>query len=486
MKPCIVVDLQGEPVRTSRELVLELRARAARRARLVTYFGRASDDGGTVLTAVFQEPAGLHVVRGQLLRDKPLPSVTTDIPCFHIFERELHEQLGVDVRGHPWLKPVRFAGRAAPLIDDYPFFKIDGKEVHEVGVGPIHAGIIEPGHFRFMCEGERVHHLEIQLGYQHRGLEQLLLRTDPRAATPLIETTAGDSSAAYAWAWCQALEALSGVTLPDDDDVLRGVALELERVAMHLAGLSGLATDIAFLQGSSSYGRLRTVLLNTTMRLSGSRFARAWLRPGGMRAGIDHATASAVREGLAAAKRDIGLVDELFLDARSVRHRLMETGVVTREDARAIGLVGPAARASGIDVDVRGSVSTAAPWGALPIRVLTEPAGDCWARARIRIREIEASLSWLDAALERPHPASMQPIGALQPQALALSLCEGWRGEVVVVVETDARGSVVHAKVQDPSLRNWFGLALAMRGNDISDFPICNKSFDLSYCGNDL
>jgi Ni,Fe-hydrogenase III large subunit len=254
---------------------------------------------------------------------------------------------------------------------------------------------------------------------------------------------------------------------------------------MHLAGLSGLANDVAFLQGAATYGRLRTTVINSSMLVCGSRFGRGWIRPGASRCDLGEVAAQ-LRANLDLVARDVALIDDRLMTSASLRHRLEGVGVVTRAQAAEIGMVGSAARASGLAVDLRSQLP-AGPYLRLRPALVVEPGGDCWARARVRMREIGESLRWIGAALEarEPLPAAA-PLGALAPGRLAVGLCESWRGEVVHALETDARGRLVAYKAQDPSLRNWHGLALAVRENDISDFPICNKSFDLSYCGNDL
>jgi Ni,Fe-hydrogenase III large subunit len=455
-------------------------------ARPVTFYGQpAASPQDLTLTLVLQGEGGLEVLRTDVDRAHGWHSLTRKHPALHVFEREIYEQHGAKPHDHPWLKPVRFAGPATVPMDEYPFFSLDGKEVHEVAVGPIHAGVIEPGHFRFMCLGETVHHLEIHLGYQHRGAEALLLRRDPRTLAPLVETLAGDASVAHAWAHAGAVEALAGRPAPDGVELSRAIGLELERIAMHLAGLSGLAQDVAFLQGASSYGRLRTTVINSSMLVCGSRFGRGWVRPGAARCELAEVM-DPLRSNLDLVARDLAIIDERMLSSASVRHRLEGTGVVTRAHAEEIGMVGAAARASGVSVDLRARRSSG-PYAHLPVDLVVESGGDCWARAMIRIREIDASLRWLRAALDAWTPLPAIPaLGPLAPGRLAIGLSESWRGEVVHAVETDARGSLAAYKVQDPSLRNWHGLALAVRDNEISDFPICNKSFDLSYCGNDL
>ncbi|HPU53368.1 MAG TPA: hypothetical protein PK359_17540, partial [Burkholderiaceae bacterium] len=461
-------------------------ARLAGDERMLTMFGRVLADSDQVrVTAVLQSADGsLDVLRADARRGQAYASLTADHPAVHLFERELWEQTGLQPDGHPWLKPVRYEGERQQQMDRHPFFSVRGQDVHEVGVGPIHASVIEPGHFRFMCLGETVQHLEIQLGYQHRGVEALLLARPPRALTALIETVAGDSSIAYAWAYCAAVESLSGTELPPASDLVRGVALELERIAMHLVGLAGLATDIAFLQGGATYGRLRTAIINASMRACGSRFGRGWLRPGGVRSGLDEARRRDLADTLAAFKHDLHQVNQLMLGARSVRSRFQGIGTIGAAAAAGVGMVGFAARASGIAqdqrVDLPGRLHSE--W---PIALRTEPDGDCWSRLRLRMTEIDESLAWLSRALTAPEldrPVAAPALaGPLAPGRLCISLREGWRGPVLQVFETDGQGGLCHAKLQDPSLTNWFGLALALRDQQISDFPICNKSFDLSY-----
>lgn len=463
-------------------------------ARPLTMYGRAAP-GGVMVTAVLED-RDLTVLRTVLDPRAGYHAFTPDHAAMHCFERELHEQHDVRVAGHPWPKAIRFERSGWAGRDSYPFYEIKGKEVHEVAVGPVHAGVIEPGSFRFMCHGETVHHLEVHLGYQHRGVEELLLQRDPRKLAPLVETIAGDTSVGHTSAYCAALEALAGVEVAPEVDAARGVMLELERVAMHLSGLAGMSGDIGFLQGSATYGRLRTTAINTSMRLSGSRFGRGAIRPGGLGAALEDEprargvagalTVGELRESLDLLTRDLTIIDACFLGSLTVGHRLKDAGTVLPEVAGSIGLVGLAARASGIRRDVRalgGGV-----YREHPIEPSTEPSGDCWARARVRVEELRRSLSWIGGVVDA-YPSwrpSRPSVGALAPGVLALGVVEGWRGEIVHALETDEGGRLVHYKVQDPSLRNWLGLALAVRDNEISDFPICNKSFDLSYCGHDL
>jgi len=463
--------------------------------RLLTLFGRPAPELGAaaiVVTAVLQPAQGaLVILRATAQRGEHYRCLTAQYPAAQIFERELWEQTGLFPDGHPWLKPVRFEGERQQRMTDYPFFKVRGQEVHEVAVGPIHASVIEPGHFRFMCLGETVHHLEIQLGYQHRGVEALLLRRPMWQLTPLVESICGDSAVAYAWGYCAALEFMSNQPVAPVIQASRAIALEMERIAMHLATLGGMATDIAFLQGGATYGRLRTAIINASQRVCGNRFGRGWIRPGQAKP-LSEALQQDLTQTLRAFAKDFAQVNQLMLAARSVQARLHGTGRVSTQAAQDLGLVGPVARASGVALDARTQLPGAV-YGQAPLPMLTEPGGDCWARMLLRMREVDASVDWLlkllgDNTLDLSQSGQAQSSipAPLQPEALCVSLVEGTRGPVVQVLETSATGELLHYKVQDPSTANWFGLAFAMRDNAISDFPICNKSFDLSYCGNDL
>ena len=466
---------------------------------LISWFGRlalggaaGSEPPGVVVTAVLLPPQGpLRVLRGHGQPGEAYPSLTARFAAAQIFERELWEQTGLVPEGHPWLKPVRFEGLRQGHMSDYPFFKVRGAAVHEVGVGPIHAGVIEPGHFRFMCHGEQVHHLEIQLGYQHRQVEALLLAKSPTLLTPLVESIVGDSAVAYAWAFNAALESLANQPVAQAVHTSRAMGLEMERVAMHTATLNGLATDIAFLQGAASHGRLRTAIINASQRVCGNRFGRGWIRPGSAKP-IPDTLRQDLIQTLRDYLRDFDQVNDLMRSARTVQARCQGVGAVSAQAAAELGLTGVVARASGLTLDLRARLPGAV-YARHPIKSVTEPAGDCWARMCLRMREVDASVAWLLARLEDAQldlqPPAANAVGTawpLQPNALCVSLVEGVRGPLLLALETNAVGKLVHVKVQDPSLSNWFGLAFALRNQGISDFPICNKSFDLSYCGNDL
>lgn len=417
-----------------------------------------------------------------------LPSLSAELPQAQAFERELAEQHGLTFTGHPWPKPLRRHAdlESEPTGDDpHPFYRVDGPGLHEVAVGPVHAGIIEPGHFRFQCQGETVLHLEIQLGYQHRGAEALMLTSLPARRLAIAETVAGDTTIGHGLAHCMALEALADTRAPSRAQGIRAIALELERLANHVGDMGALCNDVGYLPGASWMGRLRGEFLNLSLEICGSRFGRHLLMPGGVLFDLPEDKAKFLRR-LDVAAAEVGRVVALMLGTASVLSRFEGTGVLTRDTAQALGLVGPAARASGCDRDVRRDHPFAS-YRRAPIQVATAGSGDVMARAQIRAHEIEQSVNFVRTQVPAlASSALMTPMRSLRPQHLAVAMTEGWRGEIVHVAATDSGGKLCAYKIVDPSFHNWMGLAMALRGNQISDFPLNNKSFNLSYAGHDL
>lgn len=441
----------------------------------------ANDADGTILLSSAELP---------LQQTHPYPSLTAHHLCFHIFERALHENFGINYSDHPWLKPVRYPYDAAnpqSRPDTYPFYQIKSEELHEVGVGPIHAGIIEPGHFRFICNGEQILHLEIQLGYQHRGLEQLFLsHRKLLQRTLLAETIAGDSVAGHTTAFSYLWESLCQFPMAPDIDFARTIAIELERMAVHTGDLSALCTDIGYQLGSAVFGRLRTPLINFFQEWCGNRLAKSLIRPGSNPFPFTAELAAGLEDELEKFEKDFDEMWKEFHTLPSVLARLEKTGVITRELALSIGAVGMTARAAGLMRDVRSSHPHGLYAEFSPISIVKHH-GDVYSRASLRHDEIVQSLYYLRKIIRKPpaareHQALKSPLSHM----VGISLTEGWRGEICHCAITDARGELLHYKVKDPSLHNWLALAMAVRNNEISDFPVCNKSFNLSYCGHDL
>jgi len=466
------------------EFVVATAKELSRGGRLAAWLG-VPEGGATRLVAVvaFDADNTLAVGRSGPINDH-YPSLTRQHPQAHLFEREVWEQHALLPQGHPWLKPVRRQDGDRPAVGE--FFRVEGPEIHEVAVGPVHAGIIEPGHFRFQCHGEEVLHLEIALGYQHRGVEEVLSGGPHRATMIQMETVAGDTTIGHATAYAMTLEALAGKEAPLRAQWLRALALELERLANHTGDLGALANDVAFLPTSAACGKIRGDFLNLTAMICGNRFGRGLVRPGGCRVDLESDLAARLTERLRTALAAVDEAAEWLWDASSVRSRFEATGTLSAEQANEMGLVGPVARASGLVRDVR--YDHPAGWHRFAqIPVAVWPDGDVFARARVRWLEIQRSGKFLLEQLAAPPegPIFSDP-GDGAADTLAVSLVEGWRGEVCHVALTDAGGRFRRYKIVDPSFHNWTGLALALRGQAISDFPLCNKSFNLSYCGFDL
>ena len=463
-------------------------------ARCVAYFAAEEQNALTLYCGIADDVSGeISLAKTQTSIAGKIQSFTPEHNAMHVYEREMHEQFGLHFAGHPWLKPLRYAEDRfdkTKIPDTYPFFSIDSEELHEVGVGPIHAGIIEPGHFRFICRGEKVLHLEIVLGYQHRGVERMMRGNPDLRKMLMAEQIAGDSTVAHALAYVAALESVAGF-MPDGKLQLeRCLALELERIAVHIADTSALCMDVSYQLGQVACEALRTIVINTLQLWCGNRFAKGLIRPLGTNCGVDGGLCRQIRKNINETVRRYREITSKILSLPSVLARFEDIGILTAEQAKLAGMTGMTARASGLASDVR-KTHPFLYFTALSHEIVAENNGDVLARLKQRFVEVEQSyrlvskflnlLEQSDGLAQRPDYSPQ-----LKPQQICCSLTEGWRGEICHTIITDRQGHIAQYKIKDPSLHNWMGLALAVRNQDISDFPICNKSFSLSYCGHDL
>ncbi len=418
------------------------------------------------------------------------------------YEREIKDLFGLRPREHPDARPLVRHGfwpeSYFPLRKDsvvpeqgfrdegqpFPFAEVEGEGVYEIPVGPVHAGIIEPGHFRFSVEGETIIDMKSRLYFTHKGTEKLFEGREPKLGVELAERISGDTSFGHALAYCQALESLAGTEIPDRAKYCRVVLLELERMYNHVSDFGMIAADTGFAIGHAHTSRIRERLLRLNKRLTGHRLLRGVLLPGGIEKefpdGIDLLTEIEEIRG------DFEEVFEICWNTSMLRDRLRGTGHLFETTGRAHGVLGYVARASGIDRDVRRDHPFAA-YGRLLFRVPVLKSGDVEARAMIRVEEFRESVSLIRQAVKGMPGGSLKaPIGALPAWQPAFGMVEGWRGAITHWLMADDRGLLHRVKIQDPSFANWRPLSFALIKNIVPDFPLCNKSFNLSYSGNDL
>jgi len=474
--------------------------------RLMTLF--ASEEGDRfLLHHVYSLPAlrtFLHIA-APVERDRPaFPSIAASHPVANWFEREVMDFFGLEPVDHPnpervalhedwpdgaWALRKDFpADAVVPRVtgEFHPFRPVTGEGVFQVPVGPVHAGVIEPGHFRFGVAGEPVLYLQLRLFYVHKGTEKRFERLPWRHGIFLAESISGDTAVGHALAYAHALERLAGVTVPARARAVRVVLLELERMYNHVADIGAIATDVAFTIPASRAQVLREGLVRLQDRLFGTRLLRGTIAPGGVRRDVTPESRDLLLAHLPVFEKNFADLITLLIDSGTFTDRVDTTGILTNQAARDLGIVGIAARASGIDSDFRRDHPHDAYEG-LRFEVPVEDGGDVRARLMVRAREVEQSLlilrQVLDALPDTPLAASMP--AELPARASALGWVEAWRGPCTHWVATNERGEVTRVKITDPSFINWPGLALAVPGNIIPDFPVINKSFNLSYSGND-
>src|SRR3989454_2205177 len=474
-------------------------------AELVLMVGaaRRRDDMGFNIHYLFAHPRQDWFVHVTVATSVERPTVVS-LASFHYpasrFEREIADLFGILPEGHPdprplvrhgfWPDdyfPLRKDAGARDFRDDghpFPFQRVGGDGVYEIPVGPVHAGVIEPGHFRFSVVGETIIDMKSRLYFTHKGTEKLFEGRVPTEGVELAERISGDTSVGHALAYCQALERLGGVEVPARARYLRVVLLELERLYNHVADFGMIANDTGFAVAHSHCFRIRERLLRLNKRVTGNRLLRGGIVPGGV--GCDLPGGLDLAGELEASLEDFEEIVALALDNTLVRDRLEGTGRLTTRTARDHGVLGYVARASGLDADVRRDHPFAA-YGELDFKVPVFQAGDVEARTRVRVEEVRESVRLIGQAIARmPQGPLRSPLGPLPPFEPAFGLVEGWRGAIIHWIMADAPDRLYRVKIMDPSFLNWRPLSYALLKNIVPDFPLCNKSFNQSYSGNDL
>jgi Ni,Fe-hydrogenase III large subunit len=371
-------------------------------------------------------------------------------------------------------------------VDAYAFVRVEGDGVHEIPVGPVHAGIIEPGHFRFSVVGEKVLRLEERLGYVHKGIERRFMEFPILEGHRLAARISGDTAVAFSWAYCQALEGMSGANPPPRAASLRALALELERAANHLGDLGALGNDAGFAFGLAQFSRLKETLVRAVAAALGQRYLLDFVVPGGTRRDPAPSDAAALARCVAAIAGETATLRTIYEEHAGVRDRFLGAGTVAPELAARLGLIGLAGRASGQAIDLRVDVPCE-PYGGLEVRKWVREEGDVLARVTLRFDELAESLR-LAGRLLRSLPAGEHLAMPVAPEegTSGVGIIEGWRGPVVVALTAGPQGTIRRCHPQDPSWHNWPVLEHAVIGNIVPDFPLINKSFNLSYSGHDL
>jgi Ni,Fe-hydrogenase III large subunit/Ni,Fe-hydrogenase III component G len=474
---------------------------AASGARLASMWAEPGAHDSSAVQAAFFADAGILVLSLDVPSDAVYPGLEEVFPAASRMQRAVWDMSGLratDPDRRPWLRHAAWADDFHPLrdrdppvpsvaaADDYAFVRVAGDGVHEIPVGPVHAGIIEPGHFRFSVVGEKVLRLEQRLGYVHKGIERLFTQRTLHEGHRLAARVSGDSAVAFSWAYCQACEGVAGLVLPERPVWLRALALELERIANHLGDLGALGNDAGFAFGLAQFSRLKERLLRAVESALGQRYLLDFIVPGGTRTDLTGDGARMIRAGLSDLEPEVRRLREIYDEHAGLRDRFTGAGIVTAELARRLGVTGLAGRASGQPFDLRVHLPCR-PYGRLSPRIAGSQDGDVAARVRVRFDELLESCrlvrAMLDGVPDGPH---VVPLADAVQGHRALGAVEGWRGPVLVALVAGPDGSIRRCHPHDPSWLNWPALEHAVIGNIVPDFPLINKSFNLSYSGQDL
>ena len=451
--------------------------------------GPAGDDspGATEVYAAFLTDRGVLVVelpaysaRAPAAEPCNYPGLQALFPCASRMQRAIADVSRVrasDPDQRPWL---RHSPQGHELV------RVSGEGVHEIAVGPVHAGTIEPGHFRFSVVGEKVLRLEVRLGYTHKGIERRFTELPLLEGHRLAARICGDSAVAYSWAYCQALEGMAGCVVPPRAAALRALLLELERIANHLGDVGGLANDAGFAFGLAQFSRIKEELLRALSQAFGQRYLLDAVVPGGTQADLSAEAAQRLATRIAAIERESAELRAIYEDHAGVRDRFTGAGILTPELALRLGVLGLVGRASGQALDARVDFPSP-PYDRLPPTKVVRQEGDVAARVAVRFDELAESCRLAAALLmSLPAGAHLTPIQVPVDGTFATGLIEGWRGPVFVALEAGPGGRIQRCHPHDPSWQNWPAIEHAILGNIVADFPLINKSFNLAYSGMDL
>ena len=467
-------------------------------SRLVALWGVDRRPGaGFAICAVYVLRDGLAWIDLGLGEGDAYPDISRFFPYAARMQRAAFDLVGMKAHGaadeRPWLDHGAWLARFPLRGDapgsggearDYPFVRVEGDGVHEIPVGPVHAGIIEPGHFRFSVVGEKVLRLEERLGYAHKGIEKRFRELAPLEAHRLAGRVSGDSTVAYAWAYCAALEAAAGVAVPPRAAWLRALLLERERVANHLGDLGALGNDATLAVGLTHFSRLRELWLRRSREGFGHRLMMDAIAPGGVAADPGAAALGEMARDCGALEREVLELRSLYDEHAGLQDRFVTTGRVTPALAARLGLTGLAGRASGQSIDLRAE-HPQPPYAELGVRVAAQKNGDVAARVNVRFDELLESLRLIREICARAPGGPVHAACAPPEGGAGIGAVEGWRGEVLVALEL-AGGRIRRCHAHDPSWQNWPVLEHAVIGNIVPDFPLINKSFNLAYSGHDL
>jgi Ni,Fe-hydrogenase III large subunit len=429
------------------------------------------------------------------------PGIEDLFPAAVRMQRAVADLSGVHANSadrRPWLRHAAWPKSFRPLIDQaptsgvelgidaYEFIRVEGDGVHEIAVGPVHAGIIEPGHFRFSAVGEKVLKLEERLGYVHKGIERRFMEMPILEGHRLAARVSGDSAVAFSWAYCQALEGIAGAVIPQRAAWLRALYLELERIANHLGDLGALGNDAGFAFGLVQFSRLKEELLRASNEALGERYLMNAVIPGGTRRDLDRAAASMLNRCLKEIAQEALTLRAIYDEHEGLRDRFTGAGTVAPELAARLGLTGLAGRASGQAFDLRTDLPCD-PYGELSPAKCERTEGDVGARVAVRFDELAESCRIVQHILQKlPRGPHLVAVPAPAEGSLGAGLIEGWRGPVFVALEAGPKDTIRRCHPHDPSWQNWPALEYGILDNIVPDFPLINKSFNLSYSGHDL